>query len=86
MCENQVFYLNGNRDSEYSIVEGSRLYDFLSRNYFNEFDCEGNESLVVTGDVLDAILDCGVEFSDSESVLIGFMVFHVDYVGGFIFS
>ena len=84
MCK--VFYLNGRPESELRIVEGSKLYDFLSNNYYTDFDRNDKEYITISEETLKDLSECDIEFSEEENVLIGYLDFYLEYNGGYIFK
>lgn len=85
MCK--VFYLNGN-DIEYNlrIVEGSKLYNFLSDNHYTDFDRNDEEYITISEETLKDLSECDIKFSEEENVLIGYLDFYLDYNRGYIFK
>ena len=82
----KIFYMNGNKDSELKIVENSTLYDWLLANkYINDVG-GADEELVFSEQALIELENADTEFSDEESVLIGYLIFHFEYNQGYIFK
>lgn len=84
MCK--VFYLNGNPESELKIVENSKLYNYLSDNYYTDFDMNNEEFIVFSEQTFKDLSECDIEFSKEENILIGYLDFHLDYNEGYIFK
>lgn len=86
MNKEKIFYLNGNKDGEFAIKENSGLYNWMSENYNICEDIEGNEELIFDEHILNDIQNSNKGFSQAENILIGFMLFNIEYTGGFIFK
>lgn len=84
MCK--VFYLNGEPKSELRIVEGSKLYNFLSDNHYTDFDRNDEEFITISEETLKDLSECNVDFNKEENTLIGYLDFHLEYNGGYIFK
>jgi len=85
---NKIFYntVNGIKDGGHAIVENGELYDFLLGNGDVLFARDGTEEIVIGEYTLNDIQNSNRGFSEAENILIGFMLYHIDYVGGFIFK
>lgn len=85
MCK--VFYLNGN-NVEYNlrIVEGSKLYNFLSDNHYTDFDRNDEEYITISEETLKDLSECDIEFSEEENILIDYLNFYFGYNFEYIFK
>ena len=62
------------------------LYRFLLENYDIIFADNGTEEVIISEDTLNDIQNSNKGFSEAECTLIGFMIFNIEYVGGFVFK
>lgn len=84
----KIFYntVNGIKDGEHAIKEDGEVYRFLLENYHICEDIDGNEELIIDENILNDIINSNRGFTDAENILLGFMLFHMDYVGAFVFK
>lgn len=82
----QIFYLDGKADSMWNFSMNGELYRFLLENYGIEFANDGTEEVIIGEDTLNDIKNSNRGFSEAECTLIGFMMFNIEYVGGFVFK
>lgn len=82
----QIFYLDGKADSIWNFSMNGELYRFLLENYEVEFANDGTEEVIIGEDTLNDIQNSNRGFTDAENILLGFMLFHIDYVGAFVFK
>ena len=85
MCDKKIFYLDGIKNDELAIVEGSALYEFLSDNKDIIFE-DGEEIIVISKQTLIDVEDAIDELTDAECVLLGYLDFHFEYNQGYIFK
>lgn len=76
-----LYYLNGNKNSNCRINTDGKLFEFLSDNK-DVYDDE----IHITGETLEAIQDQQPELEQNESVLVGYLDFHLEYNGGYVFQ
>ena len=81
----KIYHCYGNKDSEWIIKENSKLYNFLDKNYYIIRD-DTEEKIIIYEETLDDLLNTDEEFSDEENSLIGALLYHLEYFGGYIFS
>ena len=85
MCS-KIYYLNGNKNSELKIVEGSLLYNWFLNNHYIDSDMFGdNEQIVVSEQALNELKYSEEDFSDEENTLIGRLMFYFEYNQGYVF-
>lgn len=75
-----IFYKDGNRNSNMRINTDGKLFKWLENNYY----VDGNQ-LLISGDVLEAIQDQQPELEQNEAVLVGHLIYNLEYNGGYIF-
>lgn len=75
-----IFYLNGNRNSNMRINTDGKLFKWLENNYYVD-----NNQLVISDEVLEAIKEQQPDLDQNEAVLVGHLIYNLDYVGGYIF-
>lgn len=76
-----LYYLNGNKNSNFRINTDGKLFEFLSDNK-DVFDNE----IHITGETLEAIKDQQPVLNNYESTLVGYLIFHLEYNGGYVFE
>lgn len=76
-----LYYLNGNKNSNFRINTDGKLFEFLSDNK-DVFDNE----IHITSETLEAIQDQQPVMSQSESVLVGYLIYNLEYNGGYVFE
>ena len=75
-----IFYKDGNKNSNMRINTDGKLFEWLENNYY----VDGNQ-LLISGDVLEAIQDQQPELEQNEAVLVGHLLYNLEYNGGYIF-
>ena len=75
-----IFYKDGNKNSNMRINTDGKLFKWLENNYY----VDGNQ-LLISGDVLEAIQDQQPELEQNEAVLVGHLIYNLEYNGGYIF-
>ena len=84
---NKTFYYNGNPESDLKFEENGAMCRFLEDNYEAYFDRVG-EKFLIGSDVLEAIKDADEEkyqFTEEEKVVIGHLMYNIEYNGAYIF-
>lgn len=77
----KTFYLNGNKESNMSFEEYSRLYIYLLSNY----EMTGEE-IVITKEMLEDIIENDVNLPKDEATLIGNLWYNIAHTGAYIFK
>ena len=75
-----IFYKDGNKNSNMRINTDGKLFKWLENNYY----VDGNQ-LLISSDVLEAIQDQQPELEQNEAVLVGHLIYNLEYNGGYIF-
>lgn len=75
-----IFYKDGNRNSNMRINTDGKLFKWLEDNYYVD-----NNQLLISGDVLEAIQDQQPKLEQNEAVLVGHLIYNLEYNGGYIF-
>ena len=81
----KIFYLDGNKNSELTIVEASALYEFLRDNGDIIFE-DGEEVIIISDQTLIDVENAIDELTEEECILLGYLDFHFEYNQGYIFK
>ena len=75
-----LYYLNGNKNSNFRINTDGKLFEFLSDN-----KDVYNDEIHIGEWTLEAIKDQQPNLSSDEAVLVGHLIYHLEYNGGYLF-
>lgn len=75
-----IFYKDGNKNSNMRINTDGKLFKWLENNYYVD-----DSQLLISGDVLEAIQEQQPELEQNEAVLVGHLIYNLEYNGGYIF-
>lgn len=76
-----LYYLNGNKNSNFRINTDGKLFEFLSDN-----KDVYNDEIHITEQTLEDIKEQQPVISQKEAVLVGYLDFHLEYNGGYVFQ